>query len=64
MFMIQTQTMVTTTDAAHAIREYILHGAGRHGTYNKLATISDDFGPRLAGSKVLEDTIGRQTRTR
>ena len=39
--------------------EYLLHGPGQHQTYEKVANITDMFGPRLSGSQSLEDAAGR-----
>lgn len=36
-----------------------MEGDGRHGAYNRLASITDNFGHRVTGSQALEDSIGK-----
>ncbi|ELT95830.1 hypothetical protein CAPTEDRAFT_205853 [Capitella teleta] len=45
-------------DEVDTIIEYILEGDGHHGSYKRLARITDGFGHRVSGSEALEDSIG------
>lgn len=44
-------------DIATQIINFSLNGPGQNQSYNRLATFTDTFGPRLSGSKNLEDSI-------
>uniref|UniRef100_X2B4J4 Carboxypeptidase Q n=1 Tax=Capitella teleta TaxID=283909 RepID=X2B4J4_CAPTE len=44
-------------DEVDTIIGYILEGDGHHGSYKRLARITDGFGHRVSGSEALEDSI-------
>ena len=47
------------SDIAKDIIDLSVHGAAQNQSYNRLANFTDKFGYRLAGSKNLEDAIGK-----
>ncbi|ELT96982.1 hypothetical protein CAPTEDRAFT_217179 [Capitella teleta] len=44
-------------DTVQRITDYVQKGQGKHQAYERLANFTDFWGPRISGSKVLEDSI-------
>lgn len=51
------QEVASYNDIANQIIQLSVYGAAQNQSYNRLATLTDKFGSRLAGSQSLEDAI-------
>ena len=50
---------MSSTAQIQQLADHILNGPAKGRTYRELGEFTDKFGPRLSGSQVLEDSIGR-----